>query len=67
MMIVDNKYNLKDYVYLTTDREQSKRVVTGIFIRISSIMYELTLGSTCSCHYEFEISEQEDTLIRTDN
>lgn len=50
------KYNLKDYVYLTTDPDQLIRVVTGICIRENSITYEITSGTVSTWHYEFEIT-----------
>lgn len=63
MMLTNNKYNLKDKVYLSTNIDQKKRIITGICFRQSGFQYELTCGEHSSWHYEFEISIEKDVLI----
>ena len=62
MMLIDNKFNIGDEVYLKTDSEQKCRLVTGLFIRATSISYELSCASEASTHYDFEITSEIDVL-----
>lgn len=66
-MIIDNKFNLGDSVYIKTDSEQKIRMVIGISIRPSGILYELNCGDRSSYHYQMEVSENKDILISTTN
>lgn len=66
MMLIDTKYDIGDIVYLTTDTEQRKRLVTGLFFTLKGMTYELSCGTATSNHYEFEISEKENILIKND-
>jgi hypothetical protein len=67
MMLIEPKYNIKDFVYLTTDTEQKKRIVVGILIQETRILYELASGDISSYHNDFEISKEKDVLITSDN
>ncbi len=49
-------------MYLKTDIEQSERIIIGITLIPNSIIYTLMCGVEMSEHYEFEISDNEDTL-----
>lgn len=63
MMIIDNKYNIGDEVYLKTDIDQHKRLIIGIWITsVSSIIYELAQGVEKSWHTEQEITKEK-TLV----
>ena len=64
-MVVDCKYNIGQWVYLKTDTEQLKRMVTAILISPNGITYELSCGSETRSFYEIEISEEKDVLIKT--
>lgn len=58
-----------DYVYLKTDIEQYKRIVTGYTVRDSSekVVYLLSLGTEETSHYECEISKEQDVVLKTTN
>jgi hypothetical protein len=62
MMIVDNKFNLKEKVYLITDPDQRKRIITAIQININGVIYCLTHNTNESWHYAEEISREKDVL-----
>lgn len=66
MMIIDNKFNFWDIVYLKTDPDQEKRIVTEMKLIGSmgaiSILYLLSCGSQISNHYEEEISSEKDIV-----
>jgi len=65
-MKYDFTFELGQTVYLKTDVDQSKRIVTGITIRPSgAITYELTCGASYSWHYDFEIDITKDVLLST--
>jgi hypothetical protein len=61
------QYWIGDTVYLKTDKDQCKRMVTGICIRPQGITYALVCGTNESWHYEFEITSDVDVLISTTN
>lgn len=61
-MKINTKYNFGDIVYLKTDIEQSERIIIGITLIPNSIIYTLMCGVEMSEHYEFEITENLDTL-----
>ena len=54
-MVIDNKFNFEEVVYLITDVDQNLRIITGIQITKDSIIYRLACGITESWHYDFEI------------
>ena len=61
MMVINNKYDFGDIVYLKTDPEQNKRVVVGINVTPNGdILYRISQGTINSDHYDFEISEEKD-------
>ena len=60
-----SKYQIGQAVYLVTDKEQHKRMIIGITIRQTGVMYDLAFGSTSTWHYEIEVSEEEDVLTKT--
>ncbi len=62
MINIDNKFDIGQIVYLKTDPEQSARIVTAITISQTSLLYNLSLSSNDSRHYDFEISEEANVL-----
>lgn len=66
-MFIENKFNIGDFVYLKTDVDQKQRVITGINVRATGILYDVCQGSTSSWHYDFEMSEEKDVLITSNN
>lgn len=68
MMVIDNKFNFGDVVYLKTDPDQRSRMVSKLSILpTGAIVYELSHNTYTSQHYDFEISTQKDVLISTTN
>jgi len=66
-MLIDTKFKIGDSVYLKTDIDQQKRLVTGYYIRMNSITYLLSCGVSESTHYDFEITEDIDVLVTSTN
>jgi hypothetical protein len=59
-MVVDNKYEHGEIVFLITDPEQLARVVTAFTVCANScIIYELSCGAATSRHYDFEMSRDK--------
>ena len=57
MIIIDNKFEIGQIVYLKTDIDQYPRMITRLSIAPGLITYCLALGSIESWHYDNEISE----------
>jgi len=66
-MLIDNEFEIGDYVYLSTDVEQQIRIVTSIAIRNKGIIYYLSCGANESSHYDFEITRDVNVLITSNN
>jgi hypothetical protein len=62
MMVINNKFNIEDIVYLKTDEGQKPRIVVQISARKNDLLYELNLGSSGSWHNEFEITSEKNIL-----
>lgn len=59
-MVINNKYNIGDIVYLRTDIDALERIVTSIVVSEgNSIKYELSLAEGVSLHYENEITTEK--------
>lgn len=65
-MVIHNVFDLGQIVYLKTDVEQKRRIVTRTFISQTGIMYDLGCGNNDSIHYECEISAEVNILVKTD-
>jgi hypothetical protein len=57
MFIIDNKFKLGQMVYLKTDIDHIKRIVTQIVVEETGLRYMLSCGVLFSFHYETEIEE----------
>jgi len=63
------KLKIGDFVYLKTDIDQYKRMVTGYTVRDNSenVVYLLSFGEEETSHYECEISLEEDIILKATN
>lgn len=55
-IVIDNKFNIGDLVYLKTDMEQLPRMIFAIMVYKDGIVYKTCQGTVTSEHYDFEIS-----------
>jgi len=63
MMIIDNKFEIGQIVYLKTCKEQTERIITAICVKsFGYILYLLSCGAQ-----EIEISSEKNVLITTTN
>lgn len=67
MMVIDNKYELGDMVYLKTDPDQRARIVSAFLIRPGFIEYRLDYGTDFSWHADFVISIEKNIVLTTTN
>lgn len=62
-MIIDNKFNLEEVVFLITDTDQYARIITGLQVSKNGLLYRLACGTSESWHYEYEIATDKNFLI----
>lgn len=67
MMVIDNKFNHGQIVYLKTDKDQIPRMITRFSVKPNEIMYCLANAVNETWHLDFEISETVDVLLQTSN
>jgi hypothetical protein len=58
-MEIKTKYSIGDFVYLITDEDQKKRIITGIIIRPSGVIYYVSCGDAETTHYDIEITKDK--------
>lgn len=64
MMIIENKFDIGQEVYLVTDENQNKKLVTGLRVcPKGAIIYYLSQNAVISEHYDFEISNEKNIVI----
>ncbi len=63
-MIIENKFNIGETVYLVTDEDQKPRIVTGINVTVNGLRYNLVNGVTDTYHYELEMSSEKNILTK---
>lgn len=65
MLMINNKFDIGDIVYLKTDRDQCERIVVGICQNANSVMYEVKKETTNAWHYEFEMTLEKNVAMAT--
>lgn len=63
MINIDNKFDIGQIVYLKTDPEQMKRMITAFTVTKSDLIYEVSCGANVSKHYDYEMSEEVNVLM----
>lgn len=66
-MRIRTKFDIGQILFLKTDSDQLRRMVTSITLNPGNIVYGLSCGTGHSKHYEIELSAEADVLIKTDN
>ena len=62
-MLIQNKYNFGDIVFIKTDAEQKERMVIAILASPQGLLqYQLACGDTTTWQIEMLISETKDVL-----
>ena len=63
MMVIDNKFNIGDKVYLKTDIDQIARIVITLMVTQGGVSYGLNCGVEESWHFDFEITKERNVLM----
>lgn len=64
-MVLDNKFELGQTVYVKTDPSQLPRMVISIeLLGNGNLIYKVTHLDYVTSHYDFELSCEEDTLLK---
>lgn len=67
-MHINNKFQIGAIVYLKTDIEQLPRIVIGILISgDGALIYKCCQSTDDNWHYEVELSDTVDILLKTSN
>lgn len=63
MIVIENKYEIGETVYLITDSEQNPRIIIAFTVyKAGEILYKLVSGTIMSDHYDFELTQQKNVL-----
>lgn len=63
-MMLESKYDIGDFLFVVTDKDQDVRQVTGIVFKPTGVVYELSFGVSTSEHYEFELSKEPNEVLK---
>ncbi len=64
-MTIETEYDFGDEVYLTTDPDQDKHIITGFTVRKGQVLYGCTFCNRENWHYDFELSRERDMVLKT--
>jgi len=56
---IEIEYKIKDMVYVITDPDQNKGIVTAFLIDENSVMYRVCVGSNSNYYYAFELTTEK--------
>ena len=60
---INVRYEIGEIVYLTTDPEQYKRIITAYQVDKAGILYILACGELQTTHYDFEITTEKELQL----
>jgi hypothetical protein len=67
-MHINNQFELGEIIYLKTEVEQLPRIIIGIQICADGgLIYKCSQGTEVDWHYEIEMSDTLDILLKTSN
>ena len=55
-LTIKNKFNIGDFVYLSSDADQYKGLIVFIQINPNGLMYGVSYAGEISLHFEIELS-----------
>ena len=62
-MVIENKFEIGETVYLKTDINQYERLVTRLEVTSGNLLYCTALGDSDGIwHYDFELSREKDPM-----
>lgn len=66
MMLIENKYNIGDIVYLKTDKDQKPCQVIGILINSLGTLYDVRIGVDVFTFTDIELTNEVNVLAKCD-
>lgn len=63
MMILDNKFDIGETVYIINDQDQLPRIITGMEISQKEIIYVLYQSTSLSRHFDFELAKEKQLVL----
>lgn len=67
-MIIDNKFDIGQEVYIKTDVDQIKGIINSIEVCPNELLiYKVAIRSFTHGYYDFEISAEKDIITATSN
>ena len=64
-MVIDNKYEIGDLVYIKTDSDQKECLIVGIKINPGNLVYFVSTDQNEFGLYDFEITKEINILKKT--
>jgi hypothetical protein len=64
-MMISTRYDLWQLVYVAHDPEQVARMVTGIEVAGTGVLYSLSLAGGITRHYEQELCPEPNIVTKT--
>jgi hypothetical protein len=63
MMVIENKFEINEFIYLKSDPEQRERLIVQIAVGGNgSIRYCVSCGTMETWHYDMEMTKEKDQL-----
>lgn len=63
MMVIENTFNIGDFIYLKSDPEQRQRLIVQIAVGgTGAIRYCVSCGTMETWHYDMELTFEKDLL-----
>lgn len=66
-MVVNNKFQFGDLVYIKTDKEQNTYIVIAFFVTGKELKYLCACGDKDKYFFEIELSSEKNILMATTN
>lgn len=64
MIVIENKFDFGQTVYLKTDEDQKARLVVRITLTVAgTLVYGLSCGTNETTHFEIELSDEKNVLV----
>jgi uncharacterized phosphosugar-binding protein len=59
-MVIDNKYNIGDIVYIVTDVDQLPCMVTSLEVTSKDVLYHVSRNGLNTVMYDMELSKEKE-------
>ena len=63
ILTIETKFKIGDFVYIKTDRDQVKRMVTAIMISSNGLTYQVSEGVDYSYMFAIELTKNKQYIV----